>query len=356
MVEPSARATTPTLKRGTTLIVRADTSVTIATGHVMRCLALAQAWQDAGGDAVFALAETTTGVQERLASEGIQCVQIGQAPGSAQDAEATATLARSRAATWVVVDGDRFSADFLLSLRSPDFRTLLVDDFAERTSYPVDLILNTNPGASPDSYPGVGTERLLIGTRYLLLRREFTSCERDRNFPDVAKRILVTLGGTDPDNLAPRIVQALDRSLAQDVQLTVVAGAGYPKLQELQHVRSARVRILVNPSNMPQIIAATDLAIIAAGGTLWELLYMGCAVLSYARNPVQARVVAALEGSGVVYNLGDPQFFDERSLIEPVERIAGSKVRRQEMATKGQGLIDGGGAHRVLQAMVLRAR
>lgn len=336
-----------------TLLFRADASVSIGTGHVMRCLALAQAWQDAGGRPVFAMAESTPGMVERLKAEGMHWVPIDEIPGSKRDAEATAALARSTAASWVAVDGDRFGVSFLLSLRSADFCILLLDDFAERESYPVDLLLNMNLDAREDQYRQRGTDsRLLLGTRYVLLRSEFRALNRDRQFPDAGQRVLVTLGGTDPDNLAPQVVRALDRSAEGGLQVTVVAGAGYPNLQLLREASSSRVRIVVNPGNMPEIIAGSDLAIIAAGGTLWELLYLGCAVLSYARNPVQARVIEGLERLGAVCNLGYAERFSDSVLWGAVETISGSKQRREEMAARGYEVVDGQGVHRVMRAML----
>ena len=91
-----------------TLIIRADASIAIATGHVMRCLALAEAWQDAGGNVVFAMAESTPAIEARLHLEGMEIVQLNASPNSIEDARTVSALANDRQATWVIVDGYRF--------------------------------------------------------------------------------------------------------------------------------------------------------------------------------------------------------------------------------------------------------
>src|SRR5438445_13504461 len=101
-----------------TLIIRADASIAIATGHVMRCLALAQAWQDAGGNVVFAMAESTPAIDRRLRSEGVEIEQLEVSPNSVQDAREVATLACHRQATWIVVDGYRFDSDYQRNLKN----------------------------------------------------------------------------------------------------------------------------------------------------------------------------------------------------------------------------------------------
>ena len=78
------------------LMIRADASVAIATGHAMRGLALAQAWQDTGGRAVFAMAESVPAIDARVAAEGIETISIKESPGSLADAGCTATLAAPR--------------------------------------------------------------------------------------------------------------------------------------------------------------------------------------------------------------------------------------------------------------------
>ena len=104
------------MKRGI-LLIRADGSLAIGTGHVMRCLALAQAWRDAGGDAVFAMADATPALEERLRNEGFEVARAAVQVGSVADAEETAQLAHKHGASWVVVDGYEFGEGYQASLK-----------------------------------------------------------------------------------------------------------------------------------------------------------------------------------------------------------------------------------------------
>src|SRR5258705_3656609 len=126
------------------LILRADASARIGTGHVMRCLALAQAWLDGGGQACFACAECPPALQQRLAGEGVTSETIHAEPGGAEDARATARLARKRGARWIALDGYHFGPSYQAHLRAAGLRLLLLDDEARASSYEADLLLNQN--------------------------------------------------------------------------------------------------------------------------------------------------------------------------------------------------------------------
>ncbi|NJM05046.1 UDP-2,4-diacetamido-2,4,6-trideoxy-beta-L-altropyranose hydrolase [Candidatus Gracilibacteria bacterium] len=263
-----------------TLLIRADASPQIGTGHVMRCLALAQAWQEQGGKVVFASVLISPGLAERLRTEGIELHSIAQVPGSAADAHETTALAQELRAPWLVVDNYHFDDNYQQLLKQRGLRLLAIDDYGHATHYHADMVLNQNIYASVDLYPQCNPNtKLLLGCDYALLRREFWPWrDWQRPIAATARRVLVTLGGADPHNTTARVVQALDLIAAVDLEVVVLIGASNPYLSAIEAtVRASRHQIVVrqNVSDMPELMAWADVAITAAGSTCWELLAMG---------------------------------------------------------------------------------
>lgn len=341
---------------GGTLLIRADANVAIGTGHVMRCLALAQAWQDSGGSCVFALAYATASLQRRLEEEGATVQKIEASPGSYEDAMETGRLAARKHAEWIVVDGYHFDAGYQTAIKISGCKLLLVDDNGDSGHYYADLVLNQNPHASENMYAEreAGT-RLLLGTGYVLLRREFDEWRKwQRGIPGVARKILVTMGGSDPDNVTALALRALMRLQIDELEAIVVVGAGNPHTDYLHKLaRECRgpVRLLLDPPNIPELMAWADMALIAAGGTLWELLSMGCSVLSYARNPVQERIVSQLQQEGIIVSLGNPEQSSELQTASALTDLSNSPERRRRFCTLGRISIDGRGAMRVSKVL-----
>jgi UDP-2,4-diacetamido-2,4,6-trideoxy-beta-L-altropyranose hydrolase len=330
------------------LLIRADASLEIGTGHVMRCVALGQAWQDGGGAVMIATAELPHLLFPRLSAEAVSLLRVYATPGSPDDARETAAQAHRLKADWVVIDGDRFGSDYLEIVRTGGSRVLLIDDFADRESFPADMIVNPNFGDDGESYRKRGaTARLLIGPSYVLLRREFRLGEATTQTRQNGNKILVTLGGSDPENLAPKIADVLAHG--SDLEITVIAGPGYIKIDELRKLSGKNLKIVFNPPNVAELMKDSDQAIIAAGGTLWELLSMGCAVLSYSRNRVQKRVVQALSHRGVVVDMGETRHFDPAKLVVSVKDLVDSIVTRDCMTALGRKLVDGLGTTRVVE-------
>jgi len=342
---------------GRTLVVRCDATVAIGTGHAMRCLALAQAWQDTGGRAVFAMAQATAAVEERLQREGMAVARLKAEPGSADDVQETVALARGKQVSWVVADGYCFRADFQSALKNADLKLLFIDDDGRAGRYSADVVLNQNANASENSYSNREPyTRLLLGSRYVLLRREFERWrEWKREIPVLGRKILITMGGSDPDNLTSRAIEAVMEARIEGAEAVAVVGGSNPHLELLDRLVAqcgASIRLLKEPSNMPDLLAWADLALIAAGGTLWELLFMGCSVLSYARNRVQAQIISQLSDQGMVGMLGYPQDSTRMQAAAALVELAKSQERRARFSQLARGLIDGHGAERVLQLLV----
>src|SRR5579883_2419821 len=181
------------------LLIRANGGEKIGMGHLVRCRALAEAWQDAGGEVQFASA--------------------------GESAEATAAMAAETGAEWVVLDGYRFDSSFVDTLKQSGLRVLFIDDCGGAKRYPADLILNSNLHASEALYTGrAPATGLLLGPRYALLRRRFRCTPPDPEQPPAARRVLVTMGGSDPENVTAKVIRALSLLEIADLQAVVVVG------------------------------------------------------------------------------------------------------------------------------------
>ena len=344
------------------LLIRCDADVAIGSGHVMRCLALAQAWQDAGGCAIFAMAQATPTVEERLRSEGFEVERTSVSVGSTADAYDSALLARKHGVSWIVVDGYEFGAEYQATLKSRGLKVLFIDDNGHAGHYSADLVLNQNVHAREAFYPSRDpSTRLLLGPRFAMLRREFTQWrEWHREIPAVARRVLVTMGGSDSDNVTKQVLQAI---LGEpSLNTTVVAGGSNPHMPELRElVAAARgsVRLVENVTNMPELIANSDVAISGAGTTALEMCFLGLPALLIVLADNQRLAAEELNRCGAAMNLGEAAEVQPSTLSPCLTRLINSQDTRKTMSEHGRELVDCRGAERVvwvLRTSALRVR
>lgn len=336
-----------------TLIIRADASREIGTGHVMRCLALAQAWRKLGGQTHFVCASIPEKLQERLKTESFGVAHISKPANSHEDAEFTADLARSVNATWVVVDGYHFTDNYRDALTSYGFAVCAIDDFGDVQR--AGLIVNQNLFASPRMYnDGKDTSSVrLLGSRYTLLRQEFTNAfprERQYGCPNV----LVTCGGTDPTNSTEKVLRGLARTNDPFLNVVAVVGAGNPNLTQLRELTAQlpiSIQLEVNTPRMMQLMQQADIAIAAAGTTCWELAYMGVPVLALITAENQIQVAESIEEHGIGTNLGRVHELSESDICTTVEHHRERPFLLNLMSQAGRNCVDGQGAERVARML-----
>src|ERR1700677_1387230 len=263
-----------------TLLIRADANVAIGTGHVMRCLALAQAWQDAGGKAVFAMEQVSPSIGERLQKESIGISEICAPAGTEEDSQSTVAIARECGASWIAVDGYRFGSGYQKALKADGIKTLFLDDNCQDGPYSADVVLNQNVSAEECAYREREPHaRLLLGTKYCLLRREFAPWrEWKREITPFARRVLVTMGGSDPGNFTEKAIQAIAAMDGNDLEAAIVVGGSNPRaeaLLELAQRSGKKMKLYRDISDMAELMSWADVAISAAGTTCWELCLLG---------------------------------------------------------------------------------
>jgi UDP-2,4-diacetamido-2,4,6-trideoxy-beta-L-altropyranose hydrolase len=338
-----------------TLLIRADASVAIGTGHVMRCIALAQAWQDAGGRAVFAMAEATPAVRARIAAEACEIAEISSSSGTAEDAIQTIALAEQKNCEWIVVDGYHFGADYQRALKAAGFKLTVLDDYGHAQHYCADFVLNQNVSASKLLYESRDEKtQLLLGPRYCLLRREFLKW-RDwrREIAPKGHRVLVTMGGSDPANVTARVMDALSLVKINDLEAIVVIGGSNPYADSMQLSDRVDKKISLrrDVTNMAELMAWADVAVSSAGTTCWELclLALPSLLIDVAEN--QSALARELGRLRYAIHLGAPSELSTEQIAGQVEKLLGSEEMRRSLSIRYRELVDGLGAQRVVAAM-----
>jgi len=331
------------------LVIRADAEEKNGIGHVMRCLALFEAWQDAKGRATLVGKVQFRTLRERLRSAHLWPVELKSETGSAQDATETATVARERAASWIVLDGYHFTSAYQRILKQAGFRILLIDDTGGRDHHYADIVLNQNTYASQDLYPNREPyTQLLLGSRYVLLRKEFIiqrHAERHK-LTDSASRLLVTFGGGEQTSMIGKTIRAV-RNI-DGLETVIMIPEGKASMTSLPRTSKARFRVEAALAKMAEMIAWADVAISGAGSTTWELAYMGLPSIVVVLAENQSRIAESLQSKGIALNLGWHSSVRVSDMANAILQITSTPQLREKMRERGRLLVDGQGARRAV--------
>jgi RimJ/RimL family protein N-acetyltransferase len=191
----------------------------------------------------------------------------------------------------------------------------------------------------------------LLGPKYVLLRKEFLKWQDwRRDIRDLASKVLVTFGGTDPHNLTRKTLQALKKISIDSLQVAVVIGGNNPNHASFRSAvdeLSAKIEFKRNVTDMAEPIAWADVAISAGGSTCWELAYMGLPGLVIVAAENQIPVAEDLAAAGVVENLGWHTDVSTQVISEALVRLLQSSEKRLAMSHNGRKMVDGKGVARV---------
>lgn len=339
-----------------TLLIRVDASVTIGTGHVMRCLALAQAWRQAGNEVVFAMSQTFPAIEARIAAENCAVVRLRGEIAGDEDCECAQMLARKCSSEWVVLDGYLFGVEYQRKIKGAGFRLLVLDDVGLPHGNYADAILNQNIHANETLYPGCRNgATCLLGPQFALLRREFRVLGPvNKEIRRTGTRVLVMMGGTDPENVTEKVLCAVQARSSESLQMIVVVGPGNPHIDGLRRLiseASCQIEIVDNPCSIAELMRWADIAISAAGSTVWELCLLGVPSMLLATAPNQIPGAQELARLGIAVYLGRPHDVVWSRLADEARSLLASQTRRKQMSQAAKNLVDGEGAKRAVDAL-----
>lgn len=346
---------------GHTLLVRADGGATIGAGHIMRSLALAMEWCSHGGNALFLANCPDDKLARRITAAGMSFRTIERSHPDPSDLQFTLStaneLGRLRSVddeTWLVLDGYHFGSTYQEAINAAGIKLLVMDDSADLAKYWADVVVNQNLHAKQMAYHCTPNTKLLQGPKYALLRPEFQPW-RDwkREIPEVARRILVTMGGADPQNVTVAVIRAIGQLNYLGIEARVVVGPSNAHFHKV--LKAAQdvpwVSILTDVADMAEQMAWADVAVSAAGSTCWELLFMGLPFVAVSVADNQEPISAVLADRGLASVLDPLDTLETAAMASALRSLMISPMERARMSALGRQLVDGEGASRVLAHM-----
>jgi UDP-2,4-diacetamido-2,4,6-trideoxy-beta-L-altropyranose hydrolase len=344
---------------------RCDASLQMGGGHVMRCLALADALSNDGADVSFVAAEMPDALARRVAQAGHLLTFVPPAAAMpradqgweeppltalSQQEDATATGAAVRRVDWAVVDHYLLDKAWHSTARNFADKILVIDDLANR-SCDCDLLLDQTFGRKAADYRArvPSGAHVLTGSAFALLRPEFAgeraaALER-RAAAAPVRRVLIAIGTSDHGDAAARIAEEVLTILPEcaiDLVLAVDSG-------EVRRLASGQPRITVHldSERMAELMRDADTAIGAAGTSSWERCCLGLPAILLVIADNQRFVAANLKQAGAV--LVADSIAEIPALLK---RLADDPGQRLAMTAAAAAIVDGQGARRVAAAML----
>ena len=339
---------------------RVDSSIRLGSGHVIRCLTLADELRKRGAQMLFICREHPGNLIARIEQEG-HAVRRLPLPGNvaessilgapaADDASDTAAALAAFRPHWLVTDHYGTAGQWERSLALGEARLFVIDDFDR--DHPAGVVLNQNWRADGAGWVADAGQVRLTGPRYALLRADYAALHRVQSKRGGnLRRVLVFFGGSDPTDETSKALAALSLPPFDRLAVDVVIGANHPDPGRMQHLAASRPATTLHRAlpSLAQLMAAADLAIGAGGATTWERLCVGVpsVVTTIAEN--QELGTSRLAAHGIVKYVGR----SEQTTVDSYAQALADPPRAPEFAAR---LVDGLGALRVAELIVPTAQ
>lgn len=354
------------------VVFRVDASIEIGTGHVMRCLTLADQLMQFGCSCVFLCREHEGNLGRLIVTRGYEIRWLtglsGKIPGGNNwnahaawlgesweaDAEQTVGALKGYDVDWLIVDHYALDSQWERHLSSSVGRLMVIDDLVDR-NHSCDLLLDQTYLRTSDEYNGlVGAGcKLLCGSHYTLLRPEFArwrSKSLAKRTQASVGRILINMGGVDKENVTEKVLGAMEGSqLSDSTELVVVMGGHSPSLASVRHAAALNrfsVTVQTDVDNMAELMTSCELAIGAAGATSWERCCLGLPTVLIVIADNQIGVANVLRENGSAFAVNSIKHID-RELPQVLDRIVNNIDVMESVSKSASKVVDGKGAHRV---------
>ena len=352
---------------------RVDASTQIGTGHVMRCLTLADGLVKQGASVRFIARHMPMHLEEMITSKDFEFkslidrnnsdqldeLQHAEWLGTSQHNDAEDTIAELADKKWDWLVVDHYALDFRWEskLRNSTHKLMVIDDIADRRhecdmlldqNYYVDMELRYRDKVSLNC-------QLMLGPKYALLREEFLEARKTLKVRSgKVKRILVFFGGVDLQNYTGKTIEALAGLDDYNFHVDVVIGYQHPNKAEIMHICAKHGYLChIQTNKMAELMVTADLAIGAGGSAIWEKCCLGLPSIAIATAENQIKQLNDLAVNGCCYLVQHKSNIIE-SLKLHINAALDNACLLTFISNNGTSLVDGLGLNRLISKILIK--
>jgi UDP-2,4-diacetamido-2,4,6-trideoxy-beta-L-altropyranose hydrolase len=330
---------------------RVDASPQIGIGHLMRCLALSEELIRRGHTCSIFTKTDNNDLLKRIKTFHVDVQNIDANVSLKKDLQTLLKFSRDYEIDWIVTDHYSIDTTYINEIKKQGFHVLSIDDTSQM-HYPSDIVINQNIDAERLKFSIESYTMLLRGPTYSMLRDELLVREKKKHH-DSVKTILITLGGSDPDNYLLEVLQSLD-TLTTKVDIQAVIGPFNQFLSQLKSYEkqsSANITLITSPEKMVDFYLESDLAVSAGGSSCYELAYFGIPnfIITIADN--QLGIAQEFDRQHLSVYLGMKHQVKPEVIKDKIKVLIENHSLRKQMSQQERNLIDGNGKKRVVDCM-----
>jgi UDP-2,4-diacetamido-2,4,6-trideoxy-beta-L-altropyranose hydrolase len=334
------------------IAIRVDSSIEIGSGHVMRCLTLAEQLKSSHTEVFFMCYELTGNIANLIEEKGyvverFPLLKAAQDEAWKTDLEHTQKILGSlkNQINWLIVDHYGLDSRWERRLRSYTKKIMVIDDLANR-EHDCDLLLDQNfyldmKKRYQDLVPQ--TCKKLLGPQYVLLRPEFYEARKNlRERDGMVRRILIFFGGSDPTNETTKALESIKVLNRPNIAIDVVVGVTNPNKKYIQQLceNLPKTTFYCQVDNMAQLMVNADLAIGAGGATTWERCFLGLPTIVIIVADNQIKVIEAVNKVDAVWSLGMSDTVSSEELVAQILNAINNPKEVRDKAREALSLME----------------
>lgn len=346
------------------IYIRVDASLKIGTGHVMRCLTLAQALNESGVNIEFLCRELEGNLISFIRGAGFKVVTLSK-DGSESVGNVTKhsewletswqhDVAQCKAAVseadCIIIDHYALDHNWQHEMKPMAKKIVVLDDLADR-NHECDLLVDQNYYTDLHTrYDGLTPKNCekLLGPKYAMLRNEFVQVREACVIRSKIKNILIFFGGVDADDHTGVVAKLFSEE--ENYNVDIIVGKSYAHLDKLNKTIALNPKIKLHRQvqNMADMMSKADLSIGSGGSTSWERCTLGLPTIGWPIADNQIQVIESLVSLGVF------KIAAAKNLMEKIEQTNPNEL--SSMSKRGFAVCDGRGARLVACHVVMDIR